>query len=225
MDDLIPSLIVIAATALLVGVIFYLVHRNKVAKESAVKTLAAANGWIYEAVTERLSSGFRLRKGNWMIESLTTSSSKPEAGPGSSTTSSSTRWFCSEPRLPDGMVMIGPRQPEVNLGNINSFLMQAALALMIGPDAKDAAGIQQVELGSLALMRRFMVWTNREEAARKLISQQVESALLNWSNKLLPVVKYSSSGLEVSVKEARLYKEADLYALVKLGNALEDAAA
>ncbi len=225
MGDLIPSLIVIAITGLVVGLIFYLVHRNKTAKEKAVRDLAAANGWVYEPVSERLSSGFRLRKGNWVIESLTTSSSNSEAGPGSSTTSSSTRWACAEPRLPDGMVLIGPRQPEVNLGNVSSFLMQAALALMIGPDAKNAEGIQQVELGSLALMRRFMVWTNREEAARKLISQQVESALVNWSNKLLPVVKFSPAGLEVSVKQARLYQEADLYALVKLGNALEDAAA
>ena len=225
MDDLIPSLFVIAVTGLVVGLIFILVHRNKTAKEKVVKDLAAANGWVYEAVSERLSSGFRLRKGNWVIESLTTTSSKSEAAPGSSTTSSCTLWFCAQPCLPDGMVLIGPRQPEVNLGNISSFLMQAALALMIGPEAKNAEGIQQVELGSLALMGRFMVWTNREEAAKKLISQQVESALINWPNKLLPVVKFSPSGLEVSVKEARLYKEADLYALVKLGNALEDAVA
>ena len=225
MGDLIPSLIVIAVTGLVVGLIFYLVHRNKTAKEKAIRDLAAANGWTYEPVVERLASGFRLRKGSWVIEALTISSSNSEAGPGSSTTSSSTRWFSGEPRLSEGMVLIGPRQPEVNLGNVSSFLMQAALRLMIGPDTKDVAGIQQVELGSLALMQRFMVWTNREEAAKKLLSQQVESTLINWSNKLLPVVKFSPSGLEVSVKEARLCKEADLFALVKLGNALLDAAA
>jgi hypothetical protein len=224
MDNLIPGLIVVVVTGLVVGGIFWLAAHNKKKRDQALQNLASLNGWVYEAVTEKLSSGYRLHKGDWLIEGLNESTSHSSESSSSSSVSSYTRWFSSAARLPDGIVLIGPRQPDVNLAGMGDFLLQAALRLMIGSDADAAQGIQPVELGSLELMRRCMVWTNRAEVAKNLLDSQVETALLNFPGRLPLVVKFSQAGLEAKVQGVRLYKEQELYALVKLGGALLDAA-
>jgi hypothetical protein len=73
-------------------------------------------------------------------------------------------------------------------------------------------------------MARYMVYTNREETAKKLLDQPLENALLVWPMKLPPVVKFSPAGIEIKVQGQRLYKEQELVALVKLGNSLLDSA-
>lgn len=224
MNDLTSGLIVVVCTAVVVGLIFLLVARHNRHREAALRNLASLNGWTFEAISERHTKGVRLRKGEWLIEAVNTSSHGPSDTADSSTVTSLTRWFSDVVRMPDGIVLIGLRQPEIGLANISTFLVQAALGLMIGDEAKNAEGIQQVELGSLELMSRFMVWTNREEAAKKLLDQAVENALLNLPKRLQSVVKYSPSGLEIKIHGVRLYKEEDLYALVKLGAALLDSA-
>jgi hypothetical protein len=127
-------------------------------------------------------------------------------------------------RMPDGIVLIGPHQPDVNFGGLGEMVKQVALRMMIGSEFDSAIGIERVELGSLELMARYMVWTNREEIAKKLVDQQAEDALRAWPLKLPPVVKFSPNGLEIKYQGQRLYKEQDLYALVKLGSTLLDSA-
>ena len=224
MNDLTGGLLVVAGTGLIVGLIFWLVARQNRKRETTLRNLASLNGWVFEPISERYTKGYRLRKSEWQIESINTSSDGPSSDSGSSNVSSQTRWFSDAARMPDGIVLIGLRQPDIGLANISTFLVQAALGMMIGDEAKNAEGIQPVELGSLDLMNRFMIWTNREEAAKKLLDQSVENALLNLPKKLQPVVKYSPSGLEVKFIGVRLDKEEDLYALVKLGAALLDSA-
>ncbi len=225
MENLIPSLIVLAVVGVLVGLIFWLVSQNKKKQEAAMRSLASLNGWVYEPVNERAASGYRLRKGEWTIEALNVTTGQSSDNSATSNVSSNTRWFSEYTKMPEGIVMIGPRQPEVNLGGMGDILMQAALRLMIGSDAEQALGIHQIELGSLELMKRYMVWTNQDAAAEKLLNQIVESTLLNWPATIPVVVKYSTAGMEVKVQGRRLYKEQELYALVKLGNALLDSAA
>lgn len=222
MENLIPSLIVIGVTGLVVGLIFWLVHRNKITREQSMRDLASRNGWVYESVSEKFASGYRLRKGDWMIEALNETTDHSGDSSHSSSVVSVTRWFSDAAKLSDGIVLIGPRQPEVNLAGVGDFLMQAALRLMIGSDAEIAAGIKQEELGSLELMKRYMIWTNRVETAKRMVTAGLESVLINWPARLPVAVKYSPEGMEVKVPGFRLYKEAELYALVKLGNALLD---
>lgn len=226
MDDIISSLIVIAVTAVVVGLIFWLVARKNRQREAALRQLASLNGWVYEPIKEQYRKGYRLSKGAWNIEAVNTTTSNSPENTGSSTVTSETRWFNNEARLSNGMLLIGPRQPEINLGNVSGFLMQAALQLMIGDEAQDAKGIESIELGSLELMKRYMVWTNQPETAKEFLNMHVESALLNWPpKKVPPVIKYSPRGLEVKVQGQRLSTAEDLTALVKLGNVLLDAAA
>lgn len=225
MENLIPSLVVVAVVGVLVGLIFWLVGRNKKKQEETMRRLASLNGWIYEPVNEHAASGYRLRKGEWTLEALNETTGQSSENSTSSNVSSNTRWFSESVKLPEGIVMIGPRQPEINLGGMGDVLMQAALRLMIGSDADQALGIHQIELGSLELMKRYMVWTNQDAAAEKLLGQTVENALLNLPGAYPLVVKFSTSGMEVKVQGRRLYNEQELYTLIKLGNALLDSAA
>ena len=149
MNDIISSLIVVAVTGVVVILIFWLVARQKRQREAVLKNMASMNGWIYETVHEKDLKGYRLRKGDWLIEGLTESTNSSSGSSSTTTVSSMTRWFSKEARLVGGMVMIGPRQPDVNLGEIGSFVMNAALHLMIGNEADIARGIERVELGSL----------------------------------------------------------------------------
>lgn len=220
MTDLTISLIIVAITGLLVGLIFLLVFWNKKQRETALRTMAGKNGWVLEIVNEHKANGYRLRKAEWMIESLNQTSTDSN----STTVNSLTRWFSEAVRMPDGMVLIGPHQPDIDFGGLGEMVRQVALRVMIGSEFDSAIGIERVELGSLELMARYMVWTNREEKAKKLVDHQVENALRAWPLKLPPVVKFSPAGLEIKYQGPRLFKEQDITALVKLGNTLLDAA-
>jgi hypothetical protein len=224
MSDLTSSLIVIVITGVLIGVIFLLVASQKKKKVASLQKLASMNGWSFELIEERLSAGWRLRKGEWMIEAFNQTTKNSSEDTGSSTVTSLTRWFSDAVRMKDGIILIGPHQAEINFGGLGDMMMQMGLRLMIGDEAEDAVGIQRAELGSLELMARYMVWTNREEVAKEFLDQPLENELRAWPMKLPPIIKYSPRGLEIKVQGSRLYKEQDLYALVKLGNSLLDSA-
>jgi len=224
MSNLYTGSIVAFITVLLVGMTFILVFWNKKQRETALRSLASKNGWMIEMVKDRNASGYRLRKGEWMIESLDQTSNSSSDNSNSTTVNSLTRWVSKTMRMPDGIVLIGPHLPEISLGDVGDMMIQVALRLMIGSDADIAVGIQRVELGSLELMARYMVWTNREEIAKKLLDQPLENALRAWPMKMPPVIKFSTSGLEIKIQGPRLYKEQDITALVKLGNTLLDSA-
>lgn len=225
MDNIVSSLIVVAVTGVVVILIFWLVARQKKQREATLKNMASLNGWIYEPVNEPSIKGYRLRKGDWLVEGLNETTMTHSENTGSSNVTSMTRWFSKEARLTDGIILIGPRQPDINIGGVGDFLLQNALRLMIGEEAVTAKGIERVELGSLELMQRYMIWTNRVEAAKSLLTMNVENALLGWpAKKVPPVIKYSNAGMEIKVQGVRIYDEQELYALMKIGNMLLDAA-
>jgi hypothetical protein len=224
MSDLTSGLIVVAVTGVLIGVIFLLVGAQKKKRVTALRNLASMNGWSYEPVEEQLSSGWRLRKGDWTIEALNQTSKSSSDNSNSTTVNSLTRWFTQSARMADGIVLIGPHQPEINFGGLGEMVKMVALRLMVGDESNDAIGIERVELGSLELMAKYMVWTNREEIAKKFLDEQLENELRSLPLKMLPVIKFSPGGLEIKIQGLRLFKEQDIYALVKLGNTVLDSA-
>ena len=157
MDDIVSSLIVVAITGVVVILIFWLVARQKKQREATLKNMASMNGWIYESVNEPSVKGYRLRKGDWLIEGLNEATMTHTENTGSSNVTSMTRWFSKEIRLTDGIILIGPRQPEINLGAMGDFVMNVALQKLLGDEAQNAKGIERVELGSLELMQRYMI--------------------------------------------------------------------
>ena len=219
MGDLIGGLIVVLVTALVVGGIFMLVRSKQKKAQQEVIDLAARKGWRYEKVSERLISGYRLHGPRWTLEALRTSSESPSSDTGSSNVRDYTVWFCGDVVFSPGLLMIGPRQPEVNLGGISEVIRQTMLKLMIGAEADDARGIEESFIGTISLRERYMIWTNQEENARQLLAPQVEKALVTYPGKLPPVVKVSSRGLEVKLLSQRLSKPTEIEALVAIGEA------
>ena len=115
--------------------------------------------------------------------------------------------------------MIGPKQPEVNLGGISDVLKQTMLKLMVGEEAEDALGIEESLIGRMALRQRYMIWTNQEEKARELLTPEMENALIRYPGKIPPVVKWNSKGIEVKLISQRLEKTAEIDGLVAIGEA------
>ncbi len=229
MENLIPSLIVIALTAVGVAALFWFLHQNKVKKEEQILNHANLHGWSYEAIREPLRSGYRLsgkyRETDWVLEGIDEASGR-DAGPGSSEVSSTTCWQCQPAPLPGGMVAVGLR-PQ---GNTTAFasvmsntLIQAALRLMLGDLADAVSSLKEVPAGSESFRQRFMIWARDEQDANRLISSDTESALMAWPENLPVIIKLGPSGLELLHNKARLTKPAEINQFVELGCRLIDA--
>ncbi len=218
MGDIIVSLLVILGTAIFVGVIFILVYYRKKQSEQVLMALANQKGWRYEKVNERLSAGYRFHGTRWMLEGIRVSSDSTSSA---STTHvrDYTRWFSSEATFSPGILMIGPKQPEVNLGGISDVLKHTMLKLMVGEEAEDALGIEESLIGRMALRQRYMIWTNQEEKAREMLTPEIENALIRYPGKIPPVVKWNSKGIEVKLISQRLEKAAEIDGLVAIGEA------
>jgi hypothetical protein len=218
MGDLAGGLLVLLGTAIFIGIIFFIMNKRKTDTVKAVQALAARKGWRYEKVSERLSSGFRLIGNGWTYEAVKTASST-SSGPGSSEISTVSRWFTNQVFFNPGILLIGPRQPNVELGGIGEVLKQTMLRLMIGKEADDAFGIEEALIGRMALRERYMVWTNQEEKAREVLTVEVENALIRYPGKIPPVVKVNSAGLEVKVISQKLEKPEEIAGLIAIGEA------
>jgi hypothetical protein len=229
MRDLVTSLIVIAATALVIVAIFWLVKRSKTRQEEKIKETASLRGWEYERIKQPLASGYRLRgtsgESAWLLEGIIESTSH-EAGPGSPETTSSTRWFSASASLPGGMVVFGPRpagSTSVIASSMGNMLVQAALRLMVGEGAAQISTLREIQSGSSSLQQRYMVWSHSDEDAQRLLSSSVESALLAWPVKVPLVAKLGPKGLEIRLAQHLVTNPAELDGLVDLGCRLLDA--
>jgi len=218
MGDLAGGLLVLLGTAIFIGIIFLVINKRKTDTVQVVQALAARKGWRFEKVSERLASGYRLIGNGWTYEAIKTASST-SSGPGSSEISTVSRWFTNQVFFDPGILLIGPRQPNVDLGGIGEMLKQTMLRLMIGKEAEDALGIEEALIGRMALRERYMVWTNQEEKAREVLTVEVENALILYPGKIPPVVKFNSSGLEVKVISHVLEKPEEIAALIAIGEA------
>lgn len=218
MSDLAGGLLVIIGTAIFIGIIFLVVKKRKTDTTQSIQMLAAKKGWRYEKVEDRLSSGYRLHGRGWTFEAVKTASST-SSGPGSSEISTVSRWFTNQVFFDPGILLIGPKQPNIELGGLGDVLRQTILRLMIGKEADDALGIEEALIGRMALRERYMVWTNQEEKARDVLTVEVENALILYPGKIPPVVKINSAGLEVKVISQNLEKPEEIIGLVEIGEA------
>ena len=91
--------------------------------------------------------------------------------------------------------MIGPKIPQVQLGGFGDMVLQKALRMMLGDEAGQAAGLGEVKVGRGSFGERYSVWATSREAAEKMLTFDLENALLKWQGKeLFPVLKFSSAG-------------------------------
>jgi len=218
MSDLIGGLIVVIVTGIFIGVIFLLVSSRRKKAEKVLEELVSKHGWRYDKVSERLKAGYRIYGSRWKLEGLRVSS-ESSSDTGSSNIRDYTLWQSADVTFSQGILMIGPKQPEINLGGISDVLKQTMLKLMVGDEADGAEGIQESLIGRMALRERYMVWTNQEEAARGVLTPEVENALIRYPGKVPPVVKINARGLEVKLISQRLQKPEEIEGLVAIGEA------
>lgn len=218
MGEYLVSIIVIVLTAVVIGVIFFLVNRQKKQRDALIQQLAARQGWTYQKVNSTRQDGFMLRGDGWFFESLATSSGVSSQS-GSSDVSYSNRWVSDRRTSPAGMVLIGPKLPSVNLGGLGNFMLQQALKVMLGDEAGEAAGLTEVEVGRSALRERFSVWAASTSAAEDVLTFEVENALLIWKLKEKPVIRVSTRGTEIKLKDGRIQDPGDITEVIRLGEA------
>ena len=115
--------------------------------------------------------------------------------------------------------MIGPKLPQQIKGAFAEMLLQQAIKLMLGADSAEAAGLREITVGRSSFQERFSVYALDESAAEKVLTFDVENALLNWSLKEKPVVKVLSRGTEILLKDGRVEKPEEIEALIALGRA------
>lgn len=222
MEDLLLSIPVILATGVVVVAIFFFSQRANKTRAEKIRRVATEQGWQYEAIRERLTWGYRLKGEGWTLEAVTHSSESTAEG-GSSPASHVTRWQANQPALPGRAVLIGARPPGIgldSLGGLGETILQKMLQMALG--AQTAAGMGEVEAGSSSLRQRFLVVASDVTDAQHLLAAGLEQALLNWKIKETPLVKLTSNGLEIEVRDARLEKPEDILVMVRMGKVILD---
>jgi hypothetical protein len=212
MDDLTLTLLVIAATAMLVVVIFLLVRRHQAQTEQALIQFAAENGLKYEKMSAPLASGFRLDGPGWNLESVSRSSGQSSGQTGSSNIRLDTLWHTD---LPGRTLLIGERMSNADPGGFGEMLMRQVLQMALGSEAD---GLQQVQIGSTEFCHKYIVFAKSPEAFRP--GPAFENALLNWRGQK-PLIRRSVDGLDIEIRGARLQKPDELLQLINLGKILQ----
>ncbi|HBB95071.1 MAG TPA: hypothetical protein DC054_06745 [Blastocatellia bacterium] len=230
-------IMVVVILAVLGGVLWFTQRRQKI-NESALAQLAQSQGWQYQKSYElsQLGSGnvlrYRLSQGSredgaW---SLDIESGSAGSGAGGSPLQNTT-WRSEDVKLPEGLVLIGPRPKDMPVNfDLGSILMQAALKVLLhmslGNEAPDAAHLHEVKQGSPDLLRQYLVFTTDEGLPRRLMTADAERALLDLTQSLKekqrPAVVFWTQGLQV--KCAGLITDApNLKRIATLGGALKTA--
>ena len=212
MDDLTLTLLVIAATALLAGVIFLLVRRRQVQTEQALIQFAVENGLKYEKMSAPLASGFRLDGPGWSLESVSRSSGQSSGQTGSSNIRLDTLWHTD---LPGSTLLIGERMSNADLGGFGEILIRQVLQMALGSEAE---GLQQIQTGSAEFRQKYVVFAKSPEAFRP--GPALENALLTWRGQK-PLIRHTADGLDVEVRGTRLHKPDELRQLINLGKILQ----
>jgi len=220
------NILVIVVTGILIAGLFVYLSRQKKQKLALLTNAVQAAGWQIKTIEERLVSGIlvsgQAMQGEWFLETKATAGPN-DAGPGSSETSLSTRWWTSAITLPEGNLLIGPRPPGSQLmGTVNGALLQMAFKALLGKDADWVNNLLPAELVESAANQRFLCLANSKQDADRLMKPDVTRLLLLLPDKIKPVIKLRGTGLEIALPGIRLEKIEDIQALVNLGLNLVD---
>ncbi len=230
-------IIVVVILAVLGAAVWFTQRRQKI-DETALTQLAESKGWQYQKSFElsHLGSGNVLRHrlsqtrgdgGGWTldIESAAT------AGGAGGSPLQNTIWRAENVKLPEGLVLIGPRPKDMPANmDFGGILIQAALQMLLratlGNDAPDTSHLREVKQGSPDLLRHYLIFATDEGLPGRLLTSGTERALLaltqSLKEKQRPAVVFWQQGLQV--KCAGLITDpANLQRIAALGEAMQAA--
>jgi hypothetical protein len=234
MQGLIIAVVILA----ILGGALWLTQRRQKISEAALAQLAQLEGWQYQKSYElsQLGSGNVLRYrfsqargngGGWTLDIETASA----AGGTGGAPLQNTIWRSADVKLPEGLVLIGPRPkdfpPKLDLGGM---LSQAALQMLLratlGNDAPDTARLSEVKHDSPGVRRHYLVFATDDDLPGRLLTAEAEAALLvlahGLKEKQRPAVVFWKQGLQV--KCAGLITDTpNLQRIAALGGALKAA--
>lgn len=209
MDEIIVSLIVIFAVAVVCLGIIVFFNRKQNDKMRQIIDFAARRGWAFEKIRGPLEWGFRLQSSEWTIESLSRSDSR-EAGPGSSNIANSTTFST---KIPGSTFIIGPRTSHAELGLIGDTLAQQVLKIAMGPDAQD---LTELQAGSGPFNQKYMVWAKDHTEVMSRVLPAVEYPLLTWKGSPL-LIKCNSQDLSIELRDKRINSVDEINSLINIG--------
>jgi hypothetical protein len=218
MSGIITWLILFVAIAVFFVVAIVLARMQNKKTQQSVAELAARKGWRFQEVKEPFKTGFRVYGRDWILEGLK-DSSENHSTTGSTTTREYIRLFTDQVSMSPGILLIGPKQPVIDLGGLNEILKMTVVKLMIGDDTTDSEGIEESQIGRIALHDRYMVMTNNEDTARGVLTPRVEEALIAFPGKVPPAVKINNKGLEVKLLSSGYGRPGDIEGVVAIANA------
>jgi hypothetical protein len=234
MQGLIIAVVILAV----LGAAVWFTQRRQKINETALAQLARSQGWQYQKSYElsHLGSGNVLRYrfsqahgdgGGWTLDIETASA----AGGAGGSPLQSTIWRSEDVKLPEGLVLIGPRPRDMpaNL-DFGGMLTQAALQILLratlGHDAPNTSHLREVKNGSSDLLRHCMVFATDETLPGRLLTSQAESALLglrqSLKEKQRPAVVFWKQGLQVKCV-GLITDPTNLQRIAALGDALKAA--
>lgn len=215
MTDIELSLIVIAGTALLTGIIFLLVARAKKERLGKLRALAERHGWQFDPIQTRLSSGYTLSGERWTLQVLTQAKGV-DVEPHTFNVSSETVFNAQVPTQPGRYILVGPAPVGVALGMFGERLQKRIIEQYLGPQA---AGVRPVQAGSSTFMQRFMIFASEPARVPDLVTPGFEAWMTRWE-KHKPVAKLTPDGLEIRLADVALKQPEDVETLVEVGESL-----
>ena len=90
-------------------------------------------------------------------------------------------------------------------------------------DSGFAHGLTPMQCGSRELQLKYLCLAEKEAGLQRLLTPQLENALLALPPKLKPVIKLKPDGLEIVLNGVQVTEPSDLRAIVSLGKALVEA--
>ncbi|PKO13992.1 MAG: hypothetical protein CVU39_16565 [Chloroflexi bacterium HGW-Chloroflexi-10] len=229
MSDIALNLVVLVVLVVLGGSI-YLISRRYVKKKPVINAeIAQQNGWQMSLIKQAHTHGFELTGEQAGIEWQLTSSC--ETGRAADYTGSDfqdncqTRWFSEAGKIRTGVWVLGPWVGQlpagVDFSSFGSGLLQKALQLMVGEDAKHFPTMHFLPLPA-EFEGRFQAVGHDAGKFAGLFDTQLTEQLLAWPKKYELVIKATTNGTELRVDKCQIQDPNLLKQLAELGIAFTE---
>ena len=232
------GLIIGIVILVVLGGALWLAQRRQKISETALAQLAQSEGWQFQKSYELSHPGsgsvlrYRFSQADedgagWTLDIETASA----AGGAGGTSVQNTIWRSDDVKLPEGLVLIGPRPKNLpaNL-DLGGMLSQAALQMLLqaalGNDAPDTVRLREVKHDSPGVVRHYLVFATDHDLPRRLLTAEAESGLLvlahGLKEKQRPAVVFWKQGLQVRCA-GLITDTPNLQRIAALGDALKSA--